>query len=87
MGFVVDVILHGTLEEVASLVVVLRLWRVFKIIEELSAGAADRMDGLLERIERLEDEKRELRRELEAVTSAASGGSMQVESAGSGERR
>lgn len=33
-GFIVDVLLHGVLEEVASLVVVLRLWRFFKIIEE-----------------------------------------------------
>lgn len=30
-GFVVDVCLKNTLEEVASLVVVLRLWRVFKV--------------------------------------------------------
>lgn len=32
-GFVVDVCLKNTLEEVASLVVVLRLWRVFKVCD------------------------------------------------------
>ncbi|KAF2100543.1 hypothetical protein NA57DRAFT_74149 [Rhizodiscina lignyota] len=68
VGFVVDVLLHGVLEEIASLVVVLRLWRVFKIIEELSAGAQEQMEGLEERVEVLEDEKRNLEmriRELE----------------------
>ena len=30
------------LEEAASIVVILRLWRVFKIVEEFSAGASDR---------------------------------------------
>lgn len=35
-SFTIDVLLHGTIEEIASLVVILRLWRVFKIIEEFS---------------------------------------------------
>ena len=30
-AFVIDVLLKGVLEEVGSLVVVLRLWRVFKV--------------------------------------------------------
>ena len=30
-GFVVDVCLKGILEEIGSIVVVLRLWRVFKV--------------------------------------------------------
>ncbi|RAL64391.1 hypothetical protein DID88_001867 [Monilinia fructigena] len=63
-GFVVDVLLHGILEEVASLVIVLRLWRFFKIIEEFSVGAQEQMDGLEERIEQLEMENRELKKEL-----------------------
>ncbi|KAI9750535.1 MAG: hypothetical protein M4579_006425 [Chaenotheca gracillima] len=61
-SFTVDVLLHGVLEEVASLVVVLRLWRVFKIIEELSAGANERMEGLVERVEKLETENAALKR-------------------------
>lgn len=65
LGFVVDVVLKGVLEEVGSLVVVLRLWRVFKIIEELSAGAEEQMEGLSERVEELEKENEELRKALD----------------------
>jgi hypothetical protein len=61
---VTDVLLHGVLEEVASLVVVLRLWRFFKIIEEFSVGAEEQMDGLELRIEQLETENGDLKREL-----------------------
>jgi hypothetical protein len=39
-GFVVDVLLHGILEEVASLVVIPRLWRFFKIVEEFGVGCS-----------------------------------------------
>jgi hypothetical protein len=35
-AFVIDVLLKGVVEEVGSLVVVLRLWRVFKVIHKLS---------------------------------------------------
>lgn len=64
VGFVVDVILHGVLEEVASLVVVLRLWRVFKIIEELSVGAEEQMDDMDKRIQTLERENGDLEKRL-----------------------
>jgi len=67
-GFVLDVVLKGIVEEVGSLVVVLRLWRVFKIIEELSAGAEERMEPLQERTEELEKENRALRSEIEKLT-------------------
>jgi len=63
-GFTTDVLLHGVLEEVASLVVILRLWRFFKIIEEFSVGAEEQMAGLSFRIEQLESENSDLRREL-----------------------
>ncbi|KAE9377984.1 hypothetical protein N431DRAFT_541573 [Stipitochalara longipes BDJ] len=63
-GFIVDVLLHGILEEVASLVIILRLWRFFKIIEEFSVGAEEQMDGLELRIEQLETENEDLKREL-----------------------
>jgi len=63
-GFIVDVLLHGVLEEVASLVIILRLWRFFKIIEEFSVGAEEQMDGLELRIEQLELENADLKREL-----------------------
>jgi len=63
-SFIVDVLLHGILEEVASLVIILRLWRFFKIIEEFSVGAEEQMDGLELRIEQLESENAILKREL-----------------------
>jgi len=64
IGFFTDVLLHGTLEEVASLVVVLRLWRFFKIIEKFSVGAQEQMDRLEMRISELEEENGRLRRLL-----------------------
>ena len=62
-----DVILKGVLEEVGSLVVVLRLWRVFKIIEELSAGAEEQMEPLHEHLAEVEMENKILRREIEEL--------------------
>jgi len=67
LGFFVDVLLKGVLEEAASLVVVLRLWRVFKIIEELSVGAEEQMEGLQERMEDLEKENGEMKHELASL--------------------
>ena len=61
--------LKGILEEVGSVVVVLRLWRVFKIIEEFSAGAEEQMDQLNEHIEQLEKENSDLRRRLPLTRS------------------
>ncbi|KAH7350849.1 hypothetical protein BKA65DRAFT_396214, partial [Rhexocercosporidium sp. MPI-PUGE-AT-0058] len=61
LSFTLDVLLHGILEEVASLVVILRLWRFFKIVEEFSVGAQEQMDGLEMRIRVLEGENRRLR--------------------------
>lgn len=71
LAFVIDVLLHGVLEEIASLVVVLRLWRVFKIVEELSGAAEEQMDGLQERIKELEEENVGLRNELRTARSTA----------------
>lgn len=68
-GFVIDVLLRGVIEEVASLVVILRLWRVVKIIEELSVGAEEQMDSLRERIELLEHENAHLMEELKQLKS------------------
>jgi len=58
------VLLHGVLEEVASLVIILRLWRFFKIIEEFSVGAEEQMAGLEFQIEQLESQNRDLKAEL-----------------------
>jgi len=58
------VCLKGVLEEAGSIVVVLRLWRVFKIVEEFSAGASDQMDIITEKMETLENENQQLNKEL-----------------------
>ncbi|KAH8821032.1 hypothetical protein F5884DRAFT_653287, partial [Xylogone sp. PMI_703] len=63
-SFVIDVVLKGVVEEVASLVVILRLWRFFKIVEEFSVGAEEQLEGLEMRIEQLEAENGDLKREL-----------------------
>ena len=54
------------MEEAGSIIVVLRLWRVFKIIEEFTAGASDQMDVLIEQIEGLKEENRQLSVEINA---------------------
>jgi voltage-gated hydrogen channel 1 len=64
-GFVVDVVFHGLVEEAGSLVVVGRLWRVFKIIEEFSSGAEDQIEELQERIEHLQKENEASKKENE----------------------
>jgi len=64
VGFVIDVCLKGVLEEAGSIVVILRLWRVFKIVEEFSAGASDQMDVLTEKVEKLQGENQDLRRRV-----------------------
>ena len=53
--------------------VILRLWRVFKIVEEFSAGASDQMDVLTELNEKLEKENSELKRELKSLKSDQDG--------------
>lgn len=63
-SFVIDVLLRGILEEVASLVIILRLWRVVKIMNELSVGAQEQTEGLRQRIETLEQEKSQMGVEL-----------------------
>ncbi|EXJ59218.1 hypothetical protein A1O7_06650 [Cladophialophora yegresii CBS 114405] len=67
-AFVIDLVLRaGPLEEAGSLVVVLRLWRVFKIIEEFSSGAEDQLVELQERVEALEKQKDDALKENELL--------------------
>ena len=56
----------------------LRLWRVFKIIEEFSAGAEEQMDNLLERIEQLEMENKELKKQTSAIKANGNADSNQL---------
>lgn len=63
-GFITDVVLHGVIEEVASFIVVLRLWRVVKIIEELGVGEQERAEESQRKIDELGSEVDLLRKEL-----------------------
>ncbi|KAK7746361.1 hypothetical protein SLS53_002320 [Cytospora paraplurivora] len=65
--FLIDTLTRGTVEEVASLVIILRLWRFVKIIEELSVGASEQMEDIEMRAKQLEKENAELKRELRSV--------------------
>ncbi len=60
-GFAVDLLEHGVAEEIASLVVVLRLWRFVKIVDEFSVEASEQTEELRRRIGDLEKQNRELR--------------------------
>lgn len=64
VGFVVDVAFRGLAQDIGSLVIVLRLWRLAKISEELVLGAAERMDLLERRIDHLQDENSHLKAQL-----------------------
>jgi membrane protein implicated in regulation of membrane protease activity len=64
VSFTVDLVTHGIVEEIASLVVILRLWRFVKIVEELSLGASERLEEMQFKVEELEKENEELRNEL-----------------------
>ncbi|KAF5976491.1 voltage-gated hydrogen channel 1 [Fusarium coicis] len=69
-GFITDVALRGTIEEVASLIVVMRLWRVVKIIEELGVGAQEQTEELNVKLEKAESENEDLRSEISRLKGA-----------------
>ncbi|KAI1167602.1 hypothetical protein F5B18DRAFT_394352 [Nemania serpens] len=54
VSFAVDLVQHGLAAEIASLVVVLRLWRFVKIVQEVSVEQAEVMGELRRRVEELE---------------------------------
>ncbi|KAJ5368725.1 uncharacterized protein N7496_008485 [Penicillium cataractarum] len=64
VAFIIQVSLRGVEEELGSLVIVLRLWRVFQIIEELKSASEDTMEQYEEEIERLRQENASLRQRL-----------------------
>lgn len=63
-GFVLDVVLNGVNSEVASLVVLLRLFRFVKIVEEMGSTTETRIEGLKEEMETLKRENAKLEGEL-----------------------
>lgn len=66
-AFVIDLLLRGPLEEAGSIIVVLRLWRVFKIIEEFSAGAADEVEELAEQVSHMQEHIKFVEQENDAL--------------------
>ncbi|RAO72017.1 uncharacterized protein BHQ10_008029 [Talaromyces amestolkiae] len=69
LAFILDVALRGVVEELGSLVVVLRLWRVFKIIEEMGEVSAEMMEKYEEELENLNRENSKLKRKLKGYGS------------------
>lgn len=69
LAFILDVALRGVVEELGSLVVVLRLWRVFKIIEEMSEVSAEMMEKYEGELEDLRMENTKLKRKLKGYGS------------------
>lgn len=59
--------LKGVLEEAGSIVVILRLWRVVKIVEEFSAGASEQRESMNVELENLKMENEDLKKELRAL--------------------
>lgn len=64
VAFVIEVTLRGLEEELGSLVVVLRLWRVFQIIEELRSAGEETFQNYEDEIERLRQENASLKQRL-----------------------
>ncbi|KAG5925675.1 hypothetical protein E4U42_004061 [Claviceps africana] len=63
-SFVIDVASQGLTESIGSLVVVLRLWRLARISEEVVMGATERLDLMEQHLQDLERENATLKRRL-----------------------
>ncbi|KAM0333215.1 hypothetical protein ACHAQA_001875 [Verticillium albo-atrum] len=63
-SFVVDLLSHGIVEDIASLVIVFRLFRFVKMVEEVSMGAAERMEGMANELDKLRAENSLLKERL-----------------------
>ncbi|KAK3331939.1 hypothetical protein B0T19DRAFT_89436 [Cercophora scortea] len=66
-SFIIDIVARGVLEEIGSLVIMLRLWRLVKIVEELSVGAAERMEEIEGKVVDLERENTDLKTQIETM--------------------
>ncbi|KAG5993683.1 hypothetical protein E4U43_003420 [Claviceps pusilla] len=65
VSFVIDMASQGLTESIGSLVVVLRLWRLARISEEVVMGATERLDLMEQHLEELERENMALQRRLD----------------------
>lgn len=64
VSFIFEMTLQGVEEEVASLIIILRLLRVVKIVDEISVGAEEQMKELEDRLNESERDVRSLREEV-----------------------
>ncbi|KAI1331739.1 hypothetical protein F5Y16DRAFT_242714 [Xylariaceae sp. FL0255] len=64
VSFAVDLLEHGVAEEIASLIVVLRLWRFVKIIQEFSVEQSETTEALYVKIDELEKQVKDLEYQL-----------------------
>ncbi|KAI1418603.1 hypothetical protein F5Y13DRAFT_3179 [Hypoxylon sp. FL1857] len=64
VGFAIDLFENNTAEEIASLIVILRLWRFVKIVDEFSVEASEQTEDLRKRIEDLETRNAALEAQL-----------------------
>lgn len=71
VSFLVDVLTHGPVEEAGSLLIILRLFRVFKIVEESSTVPVEEIAGYAEKIRGLEKENDSLRQRLLTIPHAS----------------
>jgi hypothetical protein len=85
VAFVLDVALRGLVEELGSIVVALRLWRVFKIIEELSAASADAMEKYEDELQDLKRENLSLKRRLRGSGAGTGHGEPDIEADAGGD--
>jgi hypothetical protein len=70
ISFVFEVTLQGVEEEVASLIIILRLLRVIKIVDEISVGAEEQMKELEDRLNESERDVRSLKKEVHRLRSS-----------------
>ncbi|KAI1140340.1 hypothetical protein F5Y05DRAFT_314357 [Hypoxylon sp. FL0543] len=64
VGFAIDLFENNTAEEIASLIVILRLWRFVQIVDEFSVEASEQTGDLRKRIQELETRNAALEAQL-----------------------
>ncbi|GAO15329.1 uncharacterized protein UV8b_04848 [Ustilaginoidea virens] len=72
-SFAIDLATRGLAESIGSLVIVLRLWRLAKISEEVVVGATERLEALEQQMEELTHENMALRQRLGIESHEPSG--------------
>ncbi|KAG6322917.1 hypothetical protein E4U22_007772 [Claviceps purpurea] len=65
LSFIIDIASRGLTETIGSLVVVLRLWRLARISEEVVMGATERLELMEQQLAELEHENAALKRQLD----------------------